>query len=81
MSLPTHILKHIPVYTLNPSKKTMASPCRTRSTNTTQHPGQIVKPAKRRTPAEAKAVTEAKEAAKAAKKQAKKDSINRAAEL
>ncbi|KIM86487.1 hypothetical protein PILCRDRAFT_4965 [Piloderma croceum F 1598] len=59
----------------------MHSPRRTRSMNATQHPGLVVKPAKRRTPAEVKAATDAKEVAKEAKKQAKEASINRAAEF
>jgi hypothetical protein len=59
----------------------MASPCKTRLTNATQRPGLVVKPAKRRTPAEVKAATEAKEVAKEAKKQAKEASINCAAEF
>ena len=67
-------LKDIPLYT-------MPSPRRTRLKNATQHPGLVIGPAKRRTTAEVKAATEAKQAANVAKKQAKIASIRRAAEF
>jgi len=57
----------------------MLSPRRTRLKNATQHPGLAYKSATRRTTAEVKAIAEAKQAAKVAKKEAKTASIRRAA--
>lgn len=57
----------------------MVSPRKTRLKNATQHPGLVNKPATRRTTAEVKAIAQAKQAAKVAKKEAKMASVHRAA--
>ena len=57
------------------------SSCRTRASNSSKHPGLLVKPATRRTSADVKAAAKVKEAANAAKKQAKEAHIKRVAEF
>ena len=57
------------------------SSCRTHASNSSKHPGLLVKPATHRTSADVKAAAEVKEAANAAKKQAKEAHIKRVAEF
>lgn len=57
------------------------SPCRTRSSNSSKHPGVIVQTKSRRSSAEVKAEAEAKKAAKAAKKEQRNTGIRKVTEF